>query len=128
MVDNNLPPVLGRGLSALFNGRHEVIHIKDKFGRGNLPDEEWIKVLGAEGKWSILSGDTRIASKRPSREIFLSNNLVGFFPAPAVMKLDLAKQASRILYLWDVMDQQSKIVSRGCFQLPMTSQTLRQIG
>ncbi len=93
-----------------------------------MPDKEWIKALGAEGKWSILSGDTKIVTKKPSREILLSNNLIGFFPAPAVMKLELSKQASRILYLWDIMDQQSKIVSRGCFQLPMKSQTLRQIG
>jgi PIN like domain len=104
---------MGRGLAALFQGRHEVIHIKDKFGRGDLPDEEWIRALGAEGKWSILSGDTNIAKKRPSREILLSNNLVGFFPAPAVMKLDLAKKTARILYLWDVIEQQSNIVSRG---------------
>ena len=94
---------MGRGLSALFHGRHEIIHIKDKFGRGDLPDEEWIKALGAEGKWSILSGDTNIARKKPTREILLSNNLVGFFPAPAIMKLDLARKTGRILYLWDVM-------------------------
>jgi hypothetical protein len=119
---------MGRGLAALFQGRHEVIHIKDKFGRGDLPDVEWIRALGAEGKWSILSGDTNIAKKRPSREALLSNNLVGFFPAPAVMKLDLAKKTARILYLWDVIEQQSNIVSRGCFQLPMKSQSLLQIG
>jgi hypothetical protein len=119
---------MGRGLAALFHGRHEVIHIKDKFGRGDLPDIEWIRALGAEGKWSILSGDTNIAKKRPSREALLSNNLVGFLPAPAVMKLDLAKKTARILYLWDVIEQQSNIVSRGCFQLPMKSQSLLQIG
>lgn len=119
---------MGCGLAALFHGRHEIIHIKDKFGRGDLPDEEWIKALGAEGKWSILSGDTNIAKKRPTREILLSNNLVGFFPAPAIMRLDLARKTGRILYLWDVMEQQSRIVSRGCFQLPISSPTLRQIG
>ena len=70
LIDNNLPPVLGRGLGALFAGRHQVEHIKDKFGTGGLPDEEWIEALGREGGWSVLSGDIRIAKKRPSRDLF----------------------------------------------------------
>lgn len=39
LVDNNLPPVLGRGLGALFHGQHHIEHIRDKFGTGSLPDE-----------------------------------------------------------------------------------------
>lgn len=67
LVDNNLPPVLGRGLGALFHGQHHVEHIRDKFGTGSLPDETWIEALGKEGGWCVLSGDRRIATKRPSR-------------------------------------------------------------
>ena len=43
LVDNNLPPALGRGLGAMFADDHEVIHIKDKFGTGSLSDEDWIE-------------------------------------------------------------------------------------
>ncbi len=111
----------------MFRGHHEVVHIKDKFGTGSLPDEDWIKALGEEGNWSVLSGDMRIAKKRPSRQVFLTNNLVGFFPAPAIMKLEFSKKVSRILYLWEVIEQQSKLVDRGCFALPMRSMSLRQI-
>ena len=59
LVDNNLPPALGRGLGAMFADDHEVIHIKDKFGTGSLSDEDWIERLAAEGGWSVLSGDRR---------------------------------------------------------------------
>jgi len=68
LVDNNLPPRLGRGLAALFHGQHHIEHIRDKFGTGSLPDETWIEALGKEGGWCVLSGDRRIATKRPSRE------------------------------------------------------------
>lgn len=56
---------------------------------GGLPDEEWIEALGREGGWSVLSGDIRIAKKRPSRDLFLRANLTGFFPLSAMMALPL---------------------------------------
>ncbi len=127
LVDNNLPPVLGRGLGALFAERHDVVHIKDKFGRGNLPDIEWIDVLGKEGGWSILSGDRNIAKKKPSREAFLNAGLIGFFPLPALMKLPLHRQAARILTLWPAIEATSGAIERGCFELGITGSKLRQI-
>src|SRR3546814_14874182 len=76
LVDNNLPPRLGRGLAALFEGEHHVVHIRDKFGTGSLPDAEWIERLGKEGGWSVLSGDRRIAKQKPSRALFLRAGLI----------------------------------------------------
>ncbi|MBL9070511.1 MAG: hypothetical protein JNM03_11050 [Sphingopyxis sp.] len=127
LVDNNLPPVLGRGLGALFAGRHEVAHIKDKFGRGNLPDVDWIEALGAEGGWCVLSGDRNIAKKRPSREAFLGAGLIGFFPLPAVMSLPLHRQAARILTLWPTIEATALVIERGCFELGISGSKLRQM-
>lgn len=128
LVDNNLPPVLGRGFGALFEGRHEVIHIKDKFGTGSLPDEEWIRRLGEEGGWCVLSGDRRIATKRPSRELFLRSKLIGFFPLPAVLALPLTGMAARMLTLWPALEETSKNMERGCFDLGIKGTKLRPIG
>lgn len=97
LVDNNLPPRLGRGLGALFLDLHHIEHIKDKFGTGSLADKEWIERLGAEGGWCVLSGDRKIASRRPSRDLFIRAGLIGFFPQPSVMKLPLERHASQIL-------------------------------
>jgi hypothetical protein len=36
--------------------------------RPNTPDEVWISALGAEGGWSVLSGDVRIA-RRPTEKL-----------------------------------------------------------
>lgn len=127
LVDNNLPPALGRGLGALFAGRHEIQHIKDKFGTGSLPDEEWIERLGREGGWCVLSGDRRIATKKPSREVFLRANLIGFFPAPAIMKWPLHAKAARVLTLWPAMEGVAEKVARGCFDLGAKSSRLGQL-
>jgi hypothetical protein len=124
-VDNNLPPALARGLSALFAGDHEVICHRDKFGQTHIKDEEWIPALGAESGWVVLSGDLNIARKRPQRELFLRSNLVGFFPKPAVMELPLAKKASRVLAVWDRMERLSIDVRAGVFELPIKGEQFR---
>lgn len=127
LIDNNLAPVLGRGLGALFDGKHQVEHIRDKFGTGSLPDEEWIEALGKEGGWSVLSGDIRIAKKRPSRELFLRANLIGFFPLPAVMALPLHSLAARVLTVWPAMLGIEKTVGRGCFEVGIRTTRMNQI-
>jgi hypothetical protein len=118
-VDNNLPPVLARGLDALFADDHHVICHRDKFGKTHVKDEEWIRALGSEGDWVVLSGDLNIARKRPSRELFLRSGLVGFFPKAAVMELPLNRKAARILTVWPRMEEISQAVRPGVFELPV---------
>lgn len=117
---------MARGLNAFFP-EHEIIHIRDKYDTGSLSDEEWIKALGLEKNWSVLTADINIAKKKPSRNVFLSNNLIGFFLAPSMQKQSFSKQVSRILYLWETIEKQSKLVDRGCFEIPTKSNRLRQI-
>lgn len=124
LVDNMFPPRLGRGLGAFFAGDHHIQHIKDKFGTGSLTDEEWIKRLGQEGGWSVLSGDRRIVSNRVSRDLFLSNNLVGFFPKSAVMNLPYTRQISRLLYLWPAIEDFAASTGRGCYAIGITGSKL----
>lgn len=126
-VDNNLPPSLARGLDALFGEDHQVVCHRDKYGRTHIEDEEWIPALGAEGDWVVLSGDMNIARKRPSRELFLRSQLVGFFPRAAVMELPIAKKASRILYVWDRMERISNDVRPGLFELQQRGDRFSQL-
>lgn len=128
LVDNNLPPALGRGLGALFEREHLVQHMRDKFGTGSLPDADWIEALGREGGWCVLSGDRRIATKRPSRELFLRANLIGFFPLPAVMALPLNGIAARVLTIWPVLEATERTMTRGCFEVGIKGTRLRPIG
>jgi hypothetical protein len=119
LVDNNLPPALARSLDALFAPEDHIIHIIDKFGTGNLPDEEWIESLAQESSWSVLSADIRIAKKRPSRELFLRSNLVGFFLAPSMDKYPVHEKAARLLMQWKDLRAIANSMQRGVFEVPV---------
>ena len=129
MVDNDLPPNLARALDLIFqpDGDH-VIALRDKFGRDNLTDAEWIGELGRETEWAVLSADLRIAKQRPSRDAFNSAGLVGFFFPPSLQKATLAKQTARVLTLWPDIRQQVRLNANGCFELPAKGSKFRQIG
>lgn len=118
---------MGRGLGELFKGYHDVLHIKDKFGTGSLSDEEWIERLGAEGNWCVLTGDRRIATKRPSRTAFLAAGLIGFFPGKAYLSLPFERQMARLLYVWPTMVTLSAAMTNGCFEIGMKGERLKSI-
>jgi len=129
MIDNDLPPRLATALHAVFESDgDEVISLRAKFGRHDLKDEEWIPVLGKEGRWAVISADMRIAKKRPSRELFLSQGLVGFFLSPSLQKSPLHIQTARLLQIWPAIRDQHRLSDNGCFEVGFKSQRFRQIG
>lgn len=126
-LDENLPPALARALAALFEGDHEVIHLRIRFGAG-LKDIEWIEALSREGRWAVISADRRITKVKAERLAFQNSNLVGFFLSSGLAKAKVTKQMERLLVLWDTMDQTMGIVQGGAmFELPGTSSKLKQI-
>ncbi|MBY3154423.1 hypothetical protein HFO42_07005 [Rhizobium leguminosarum] len=127
LVDENLPPALARSLNALFAGKHEVIHIRDRFGPG-VKDVEWIGQLSSEGRWIVISGDRRITRNKAEYNAFRNSNLVGFFLSKGLYKSPIVKQMERILALWQTMEMQAAIVQGGAmFELPMTSTRIKQM-
>lgn len=101
--------------------------LRDKFERPGVRDEEWIEELRREGGWTVLSGDLRIARKRPSRELFLRAGMVGFFPMPALMELPLPRLTARILTVWPNMIDLVSVTERGVFEIGVTSRRFKQI-
>ncbi|MBY5698481.1 DUF5615 family PIN-like protein [Rhizobium leguminosarum] len=127
LVDENLPPALARSLNALFAGKHEVIHIRDRFGPG-VKDVEWIGQLSSEGRWIVISGDRRITRNKAEYNAFRNSNLVGFFLSKGLYKSPIVKQMERILALWQTVEMQAAIVQGGAmFELPMTSTRIKQM-
>jgi hypothetical protein len=127
LVDENLPPALARALQAVFERDHYIEHVVTKFGRHGVTDQEWIEQLGAEGGWSVLSGDRNIAKKAPSRALLFRAKLVGFFPVRTVMQMPLHKKVARILLVWDSMVKQVSIAEQGAFEITERGEKFRQI-
>ena len=127
MVDENLPPAMAKALAALFAEKHEIIHLRQKFGPA-VKDTEWIRSLNAEGHWVIISGDRRIAKNKAEQQAFKGSKLVGFFLAPGLQKAKLTKQMERLMALWETIEIQAELVGGGAmFEIPMKSNKLNQI-
>lgn len=128
LVDNDLPPRLAKALNTIFATDHKIVALREKFGRSNLKDEEWIPKLGAEGGWAVLSADMNIAKKRPSRGLFVSAGLVGFFFSPSLQKAPLRLQAARVLTIWPQMVSHMETTANGVFEVPASGKKFRSIG
>lgn len=127
MVDENLPPAMAKALAALFAGKHEVVHLREKFGAA-VKDTEWIGTLNAEGHWVIISADRRITKNKAEQQAFKSSKLVGFFLASGLQKAKLTKQMERLMALWETIEKQAELVGGGAmFEIPMKSSKLNQI-
>jgi hypothetical protein len=63
LLDENLPPAFARSLDAL--SAHEAVsvaHVRDFFGAGTS-DTKWIREVGEDGGWAIVSGDRRMLTR-----------------------------------------------------------------
>jgi hypothetical protein len=128
LVDNDLPPRLAEALSVIFSPYDQIVALRDKFGRSDLKDEEWIPKLGKEGGWAVLSADRNIAKKKPSRDLFIGAGLVGFFFSSSMQKMPLHLQAARILTIWPQMIAHMKTTANGVFEMPTKGQKFNTIG
>lgn len=127
LFDNNLPPRLARALNELFAGEHYIIALRDKFAE-NIDDVDWIRQLGLEGTWVIVSGDRRITRNRAERDAFRNSRLIGFFLAKGLAKAKVTKQAERLLALWENIEKVVGVVQTGAmFELPMRSTRIKQL-
>ena len=127
LIDENLPPALAKALHALFDGDHEIVHARARFGPG-VKDKVWIPALSTEGRWVIISGDRRITRNKVEYSAFRNSRLVGFFLSKGLYKAPIVKQMERILALWGAIEKQSEIVAGGAmFLLPMKSTRLEQL-
>ena len=99
MVDENLPPAMAKALAALFAGKHEVVHLREKFGHA-VKDTEWIGALNTEGHWVIISGDRRITKNKAEQQAFKSSKLVGFFLASGLQKAKLTVTSRKVIWLF----------------------------
>ena len=56
----------------------KAVHLKDLYPP-DITDIEWIRKLGEEGNWVIISGDTQISKRLHEREVWRQAGLTTFF-------------------------------------------------
>ena len=129
MLDNNLSPLIASAINVLVQPHgHSIVALRHKFDP-KTPDEDWIRILGNEREWSVISGDVKITKNPAERAAWRQTDLIGFFFAPAWHKLKPMHQTARLLLWWESLVTQVKLVEGGAlFQLPINAGSkLRQL-
>jgi len=125
--DNNISPRIARAFAALLDPSDQSIALRQRFD-GAVTDIEWITVLGKERGWIVISGDKRILKNRAEREAFRRARLVGFFLEPAVQKAGVFGQASKLISIYPLIEQQAHLVQPpAAFLVPIKGVKLKQL-
>lgn len=119
LFDNNLPPRLARGVSALSEGDpdiSEVVALRDKFP-GNTPDEVWMKQLQAEGGWVVISGD-QFKKSKAEKELLRQKGLTVFVLDPQWSAHSYWDKAARLILWWPKIVSVAKLTSKTAMRVP----------
>jgi hypothetical protein len=65
-LDNCLAIRHARALNEMVKPDHTFFHLQEKFPP-DAKDEDWIRALGREGGWIVISGDYRIGKSAHER-------------------------------------------------------------
>jgi hypothetical protein len=127
LFDHNMPPAIARALNEVIKiDGHSAHALRDMFSV-RIDDIEYFDRLGSGGDWIIISKDLQNSRKKAERAAILRNRLLAFYLSPALQKKSVGAQAAVILWHWDGMFQQRKLVERGLFQLPENKGKFRQL-
>jgi hypothetical protein len=123
--DNCTTPVFAGALDAFIRPLgHQARHVRqmDDYGfTHNTEDVDWIKRLGSEGDWIVITGDQRIRKNLAERTAWKRAGLKGFVLARAYQKRPVHQVASVLLWRWPEMEQFIRLAAPGSmFELPIS--------
>ena len=79
----------------------------------DTPDVTWIRTLGEERNWVIVSGDLRISRIPAEREAWRASGLTAFFLKKAWADQELVPFASRFIAWWPKITAQAQMAPVG---------------
>ena len=118
-LDNCLAIRHARALNEMVKPEHQFIHLQDKFGHDSK-DEDWIRRLGQEGGWVIISGDYRIGKSAHERRAWHESGLTAFFLSKGWTNISSLQQHSKLAaILNDIIDTALKASPGSGFLIAM---------
>lgn len=124
--DVNVSPKLARALAALEDGVADVtiVHGSEKFAP-NTPDTEWIRQLGAEGDWIIVTADRRIARTPDERAAWRESGLTTYFFSETFAEAAHWAQAVEVVKQWPDLRSHARRAPAGSAWMVPWRQKLR---
>jgi len=101
-LDNCLAIRHARALNEMEKPEHNFIHLQDKFS-AETKDEDWIRALGSEGDWIVISGDYRIGKSPHERAAWHESGLTVFFLSKGWTNIPPRLQHSKLTLVLDAI-------------------------
>lgn len=115
-LDNTMSHHLAEAVAGLEKAQdadgHEVVHLSAKFDR-RTEDVVWIKALGAEKDWVIISGDLRISRNKAERAAWRESGLTAFFLKDAWADQTIWPFSARFIAWWPRIAAQAAMAPKG---------------
>jgi PIN domain-containing protein len=127
--DNTLALAHARAFKALCEAdEHKIVHLRERFEKENIPDEEWIPAIAADGEWIVITGDTNIYKNPHRRRVWLAARLTTFFLADGFQNLKFWLQMRYLVKWWPDFETVAQRVTRGsAFKVPMSGSKLEPL-
>lgn len=90
----------------------DLVHLRGRFPEAII-DVDWIRTLGAEGGWIIVSGDLRITRSLPERAAWRESGLPAFFFDDAWASRAFWVQFGELVRWWPIVLREGRTASSG---------------
>lgn len=127
-ADNCISPTYVRAIRVLAEvQKYEIVHLRERFSPATA-DVDWIRALGSEADWVIISGDPRISRSKGERAAWHESGLTAFFFADGWASKSFWKQAEDMVHWWpDVVLTARETVPGSGYLIPVKGKNMRQV-
>ncbi len=113
LLDENLPALLAESLQVLARNEHyEINHVIPWLGKGTS-DINWIKAVGREGGWVVISNDHHIATRPHEIAAWRQNDVIGFILPKMFNQLRFWDKAAFLTRWWETIVDAAKLAGPG---------------
>ena len=111
-LDNCLAIRHARALHEMVKPEHSFAHLQDLFS-ADTKDEVWIRQLGEQGDWIVISGDYRIGKSAHERAAWHQSGPAVFFLNQGWMNIPPLQQQGRLALILDRIIEEAKKAKAG---------------
>jgi hypothetical protein len=112
-LDNNISPRISRALKELEDrDQNEVVHLRERF-KADTTDESWMRQLGSEGDWVVVTCDTSISKNPHEIKAWFESGLIVFFLKSGWLSLAYWEFAWQLIKRWPLIKAKIHKASRG---------------
>jgi hypothetical protein len=124
-LDNCLAIRNARALNEMVQPQHSFTHLQVKFP-ANTKDEVWIRALGSEGGWVVISGDYRIGKSEHERRAWHESGLTIFFLSKGWTNITPLQQHSKLASILEkIIEEAGRALAGSGFSISMNGKIER---